>query len=399
MALDLRLTDVQSPLLTVEPFSDCSASSAPAAPETSQVHLQGLRKEYQDTVAVDELTLEVARGAFVSLLGPSGCGKTTTLRMVAGLIRPTAGRVHIGGRDVTDLPPRRRRLAMVFQQFALFPHMTVADNVGFGLRMLKLDRKERQRRVGSALELVRMGELTRRYPKHLSGGQQQRVALARAIVVEPEVLLLDEPLSNLDAKLRQTMRDELVLLHRRLDMTSLYVTHDQEEALVMSDLIAVMNEGRIAQLGTPRELYETPASPFVADFIGRTNLLQAVVAESTGDGSLLRLPDGQVLHSDRPQSAPAGSTVDVSIRPERISVIRGQESRPGLVNALTAEIETRSYAGPITRYRVRLRNTESIVMVETPPDRSAASVDEGEEVTLEIASEDVVVFAPRSGSG
>src|SRR5262249_54475117 len=267
--LDVSFAEVENsqPL----PSEDQGAPAVSSAREL-QVRLERLHKKYQDAVAVADLSLEVERGAFVSLLGPSGCGKTSTLRMIAGLIRPTSGRTFIGGRDVTDLPPRRRRLAMVFQQFALFPHMTVADNVAFGLRMHGFPRRERQGRVEEALELVGMRELATRYPKHLSGGQQQRVALARAVVVEPEVLLLDEPLSNLDAKLRQRMRDELVRLHRRLGITSLYVTHDQEEAMVMSDLIAVMNEGRIVQLGTPRELYEQPKSPFVADFIGSSNL-------------------------------------------------------------------------------------------------------------------------------
>jgi len=369
-------------------------SLAPAAlAETPQVHLGGLRKEFQDTVAVADLTLRIPKGAFVSLLGPSGCGKTTTLRIAAGLVRPTAGRVHIGGRDVTDLPPRHRRLAMVFQQFALFPHMTAADNVAFGLRMRKLRRRQRQERVEAALALVQMAHLAHRYPKNLSGGQQQRVALARAIVVEPDVLLLDEPLSNLDAKLRQTMRDELVLLHRRLGMTSLYVTHDQEEAMVMSDLIAVMSEGRIVQLGSPRELYERPVSPFVADFIGRTNLVGGTLTEQTADGWLVQLTSGDPVRV-RAHAAvgPVGASVDVSIRPERISILTGRDRPAAAENALRANVETRSYAGSISRYRVRLRDDSTVLLVEKPADPSGELAPEGEEVTLAIHPDNVTVF-------
>jgi ABC-type Fe3+/spermidine/putrescine transport system ATPase subunit len=288
---------------------------------------------------------------------------------------------------------------MVFQQFALFPHMTAADNVAFGLRMQRLGRKARQARVESALALVQMAALAHRYPKHLSGGQQQRVALARAIVVEPEVLLLDEPLSNLDAKLRQAMRDELVLLHRRLGMTSLYVTHDQEEAMVMSDLIAVMSEGQIVQLGTPRELYEHPQSPFVADFIGRTNLLPATLAEQAAEGWLVRLESGDVLRtSGRTATGRPGASVDVSIRPERIVIVRTQPSSGASANALAATVETRSYAGAMSRYRVRLRESNSVLLVEAPTDGAQELVEEGEPVTLQISPRNVVVF-PREGGG
>jgi spermidine/putrescine ABC transporter ATP-binding subunit len=370
------------------------APAVPAAREL-QVRLENLHKKYQDTVAVADLSLDIERGSFVSLLGPSGCGKTTTLRMIAGLVRPTAGRTFIGGQDVTPLPPRQRRLAMVFQQFALFPHMTVAENVGFGLRMRRLTRRERQRRVGAALELVGMSDLAGRYPKHLSGGQQQRVALARAIVVEPQVLLLDEPLSNLDAKLRQRMRDELVALHRRLGITSLYVTHDQEEAMVMSDLIAVMSEGRIVQLGAPRELYERPCSPFVADFIGRTNLLSGNIVEAASDHWLVRVSNGEALSVSRlGQDRRIGSSVDISIRPERIALTPRLEGLPGAENALSGTVESRSYVGSITRYSVRL-NDGRILYTEAHNASSSAVIGEGEGVSLAIAADDIVIFAGK----
>ncbi|MFN8590587.1 MAG: ATP-binding cassette domain-containing protein, partial [Thermomicrobiales bacterium] len=222
------------------------------------VRARGITKRYEQAVAVDDLTLEVHRGEFLTFLGPSGCGKTTTLRMIAGFVEPDEGTITIMGEDMTDRPPHKRNLGMVFQSYALFPHMTVFDNVAFGLKMRKLPGSEVKQRVEQALGLVRLGEMQRRYPRQLSGGQQQRVALARAIVIEPYLLLLDEPLSNLDAKLRKAMQVELRELQQRLGITAIYVTHDQEEAMTVSDRIAVMDRGRIVQIGTPSEVYRRP---------------------------------------------------------------------------------------------------------------------------------------------
>jgi len=264
------------------------------------------------TRAVDALTLEIAAGEFFSLLGPSGCGKTTTLRMVAGFEAPDAGRIAVAGRDVTALPPEKRDMGMVFQNYALFPHRTVAENVGFGLRMRKVPGAEARERVQRALEMVRLTGMEERRPAQLSGGQQQRVALARAIVINPTVLLCDEPLGALDKKLRQAMQFELKALHRRLGLTLIYVTHDQEEALTMSDRIAVMRAGRIAQLGAPREIYDRPSSRFVADFIGDTNILEGVA-----EGGVLRLAGGWAS----PLPASLSGKQAIALRPERVRLV------------------------------------------------------------------------------
>ena len=240
-----------------------------------ELALQRLTKRYNDLPVVAGIDLAVASGEFVSLLGPSGCGKTTVLRMVAGLIAPTSGAVIIGGADVTALPPHRRRLGLVFQSYALFPHLSVFDNVAFGLRRQGVRGEEIKRRVGETLELVRLGHVAARLPRQLSGGQQQRVALARAVAPRPQILLLDEPLSNLDALLRDEMQIEIKRLQRELGITSLFVTHDQAEALSLSDRVCVLNNGRVQQVGAPEEIYHAPANGFVAGFIGRSNRLRA----------------------------------------------------------------------------------------------------------------------------
>lgn len=244
-----------------------------SSPETA-VHLEAVTKRFGSTTAVDAVTLEIQRGEFFSLLGPSGCGKTTLLRIVGGFEQPDAGRVHIGGRDVTTAAPQRRPTAMVFQNYALFPNMTVGQNVAYGLRVRKVAPNERRRKVEEALARVDLAELVDRPVTQLSGGQQQRVALARAITVEPDVILFDEPLSNLDVSLREQTRRELKVLQRRLGTTSLYVTHDQQEALALSDRIAVMRQGRLVQVGRPEELYEQPDTAFVAEFLGGSNIVR-----------------------------------------------------------------------------------------------------------------------------
>jgi spermidine/putrescine ABC transporter ATP-binding subunit len=284
-------------------------TQAPGASGT--VALTGLVKRYGATRALDGVSLAVAPGEFFTLLGPSGCGKTTTLRSVAGFVTPDAGEVAINGAVVTQVPPHRRRVGMVFQHYALFPHRTVAQNVGFGLRMQRVDRAEIGRRVAEALALVQLPGHGGRYPSQLSGGEQQRVALARALITRPAVLLLDEPLGALDKKLRDHMKIELKRLQREVGITTIYVTHDQEEALTMSDRIAVMHRGRVEQVAPPRGLYETPATAFVAGFIGNINLLpgRAAGVNTVDCGSASLAATG---------AAPAGASVAIALRPERV---------------------------------------------------------------------------------
>ncbi|MBI5833032.1 MAG: ABC transporter ATP-binding protein [Armatimonadetes bacterium] len=283
-----------------------------------EVRLESLSKQYGSVTAVDSVSLTVGQGEFFSLLGPSGCGKTTTLRIVAGLEQPSAGRLWFGDRDVTRLPTHERRIGMVFQSYALFPHLSVAGNVAYGLRARHEARADIGPKVERALERVRLGGLGQRRVHELSGGQQQRVALARAMVLEPDLLLLDEPLSNLDAALRTETRAELRRLQREAATTSLYVTHDQEEALALSDRLAVLRDGRLQQVGTPREVYSQPANAFVATFLGRANLAPATVAERVGDTWTVRLDNGEhVTGSGHTDLAP-GSRALLCVRPESL---------------------------------------------------------------------------------
>ena len=280
------------------------------------LQLKSLTKRFRGVTAVDALDLEVEAGTFLTLLGPSGCGKTTTLRMVAGLEEPDEGRIFLGGKDITRTPAYQRGLGLVFQNYALFPHLTVFENVAYGLKARGVPPEEIHARVALALERVGLGGLGSRAPHTLSGGQQQRVALARALVVEPPLLLLDEPLSNLDAQLRRSLRVELRALQKELGITTLYVTHDQEEALVLSDLVAVMNGGRLQQLGTPEEIYRFPVNPFVATFMGKGSFLKAAV-EARGSGTLAFL--GGVAFPVYAREAVQGAGV-VFVRPEDIHV-------------------------------------------------------------------------------
>ena len=287
--------------------------------EPASVRLEGIEKRYGDgPPAVVGLDLEIGRGEFFSLLGPSGCGKTTTLMLLAGFEQPTAGRILVGGEDVTDLPPHRRGMGVVFQSYALFPHRTVFENVAFGLRMRRVPGNRLHERVRAALRMVELDQLADRYPHQLSGGQQQRVALARAVVVEPRMLLMDEPLGALDKRLRRSMQFELKALHRRLGVTLVYVTHDQEEALSMSDRIAVMRDGRIEQAGTPEALYARPRTAFTADFLGDANLFAGTVAQG---------PDGPVLVTGKGERVPAprgtttGDRLVIAVRPENIRLV------------------------------------------------------------------------------
>jgi spermidine/putrescine ABC transporter ATP-binding subunit len=314
----------------------------------SAVTLQDVRKAYGGYVAVDGVDLDVAPGEFLTLLGPSGCGKTTCLRMIAGFVAPSAGRILMGGRDVTRLPAHRRNTGMVFQSYALFPHQTVAGNIAFGLEVRRVPRSERGRRVKDALRLVRLEEFADRYPSQLSGGQRQRVALARAVVINPEVLLLDEPLAALDLKLREELQVEIKRIQSALNITTLFVTHDQGEALSMSSRVAVMREGKIVQIGTPGAVYERPSSRYVANFVGRINLLEARVSERR-DGECYRVEAASANGSVAtftvagPQAAEfaIGDRCLVAVRPEHLAFGAGEG------NGFDVKVSAVTYHGDI----------------------------------------------------
>jgi len=313
--------------------------------------LDGLTKSYGDNTVVRSVSLDVKDGEFLVLLGPSGCGKTTTLRMIAGFVPPSGGAIRIGERDITQLPPWKRNAGLVFQSYALFPHMTVAENVAFGLEMRKIGKAEIGPRVAEALRLVRLEGYGERYPRQLSGGQQQRVALARALVIRPDVLLLDEPLSNLDAKLRLEVRLEIRALQQQLGLTTVMVTHDQEEALTMADRLVVMSEGRVRQVGNQADLYERPADLFVADFVGRSTMIAGSV---TGPGAF-RSDGGLILRcSDEAPQGPA----TVALRPERLTL--GAEAA-GLDNHAAGTVSFVSYLGAMLDVHVRLNDTDHVV--------------------------------------
>jgi ABC-type Fe3+/spermidine/putrescine transport system ATPase subunit len=342
----------------------------------AEVRMVDVSKTFGANAAADRVSLSVPDGCFFTLLGPSGCGKTTTLRIVAGFYPPDRGDVYIGATRVNDLPPYRRHTAMVFQEYALFPHMTVAENVAYGLRMRRIAAPQIRRRVADALALVGLSGVDRAFPARLSGGQQQRVALARALVVEPEVLLLDEPLSSLDAKLRVRVRTELRALQRQLGKTVLYVTHDQEEALAISDRIAVMAVGRIQQVGTPVEIYHRPANRFVADFVGLANFLDAeVVGPQTVRAAGIMMQTSHDAVS--PPEGGASRRRVVVLRPEAIQLHREAIQGP---NVLPGRITASSFLGTLARYWVQAGGTNWVVDVPAPGDTVLLSGD----VFLEI---------------
>ncbi|MGV1941453.1 ABC transporter ATP-binding protein [Agrobacterium sp. 22-211-1] len=295
----------------------------------SELDISNISKDYGASRALHPVSITVERGEFVTILGPSGCGKSTLLRILTGISQPSGGEIHLGGKRIDQAPPEARDIAMVFQSYALFPHMSVAKNLGFGLKMKKVAKDERARRIAHALEICNLAGLVDRMPRQLSGGQQQRVALARAIVMQPSLLLFDEPLSNLDAKLRDTLRHELTELHRRIGATSLYVTHDQAEAMAMSDRIVVMNAGRVVEIGTPLELYRSPKHAFTAGFLGQTNLLPV-----SAEGQQAQLPWGQPVTLDRVADRTAAGNVQISVRPENIQ-IHADQAGDGTVSAVS----------------------------------------------------------------
>jgi putative spermidine/putrescine transport system ATP-binding protein len=347
----------------------------------ARLELIDLSKRYGDHAAVADVTLDVADGEFLVLLGPSGCGKTTTLRMIAGLVEPSGGSVRIGGTDITYLPPWRRNTGMVFQSYALFPHMTVSGNVAFGLEMRKLTKPEIESRAREALRLVRLESFAPRLPRQLSGGQQQRVALARALAIRPDVLLLDEPLSNLDAKLREEVRIEIRELQRQLGLTTIMVTHDQEEALTVADRLVVMAEGKIRQIGSQRDLYERPADRFVAGFVGRSTFLEGRVTtpgefETTG-GLHLKCRDGAL------------GAATLLLRPERLHV-----GPNGMDNHLSGRVEFVSYLGPVLELHVRLSPADRVLVQLANRGEAAPAV--GDDIQISWHRDAGMVFAEQS---
>ncbi len=348
------------------------------------LEIENLRKSFGQVAVVQHFDLAIQRGEFVSFLGPSGCGKTTTLRMVAGFEQPTSGAIRINDKDVTGLRPNQRNVGMVFQSYALFPNMTVADNVGFGLKVAKRPTAEIRPRVEEMLKLIKLPTHAGRYPYQLSGGQQQRVALARALAVKPQVLLLDEPLSALDAKIRISLREEIRSVQRNLGITTIYVTHDQEEALSMSDRIVVMNEGRVEQIGTPFEIYNFPRTRFVASFVGTLNILRGrVVDPATGRIAI----DGQEVVAGRGLAdAKAGDIRSVALRPEAVTLQDQSADR----NKLNGTIEEVSFLGSIVRIRVRFK--ESAISLDTFNNPGSAPPERGQAATVSFAREDLLAL-------
>jgi spermidine/putrescine transport system ATP-binding protein len=345
-----------------------------------RVELVDLVKRFGDITAVDGISLDISPGEFFSLLGPSGCGKTTTLRMIAGFERPDAGRILLDGRDMAQTPPHKRPVNTVFQSYALFPHLNVRDNVAFGLRFQNVPKDEARRQVAKVLELVRLAGFEERRPTQLSGGQQQRVALARALILNPDVLLLDEPLGSLDAKLRKALQLELKAIQEEIGITFVYVTHDQEEALTMSDRLAVMSEGRVVQVGPPREVYEEPADAYVADFLGVSNLMDA---HGLGGGHV-RLGDVE-LAVERGDTDATGE-VRLVIRPERVRV---EERGTGGPNRVPGMVERSVFVGPTVQVLVRLVGGQLVQAVETSRQETWST---GDAVAVHLPAEDLRVL-------
>lgn len=355
--------------------------------------LENVNKYYQTVHAVKDVSFEVGEGEFVSLLGPSGCGKTTTLRMIAGFEDVSSGSVRIAGRDITVDPPFQRNTGMVFQNYALFPHMTVAENISFGLRMRKFPREKIPGRVQEVLNLIQLEGYEERYPRQLSGGQQQRIALARALAIEPVVLLMDEPLSNLDAKLREEMRIEIRRIQRRVGITSLFVTHDQEEALTLSDRIIVMHEGRVVENGSPLEIYSKPRSEFAASFIGHSNAFHGTITERNAAGDfMVKTGEGLVFQSCGNEEQKPGDKVLVLIRQERMRLYEtdGGQNQAPRTNCLPAEVIMISFLGPMIEYICQVGNHE--LRVRRPNEGTLPDLKVGSPVQVAWDAADCIVL-------
>lgn len=346
--------------------------------------LVNVQKKFATSTAVENFNLNVERGEFVSFLGPSGCGKTTTLRMIAGFELPTSGSIRLDNTDITGLPPNKRNIGMVFQSYALFPNLTVADNIAFGMSVANKPKDEIAARVQEMLRIIHLPQLGSRYPYQLSGGQQQRVALARALAIKPQVLLLDEPLSALDAKIRVSLRQEIRSIQRQLGITTIYVTHDQEEAMSLSDRIVVMSQGRMEQVGTPFQIYNFPSTKFVASFVGTLNQFQArVIDPAAGQLNL----EGQTITTAAPLKHMAGETVNIALRPEMIN--RGATNN-GDANQLTGVLEETTFLGSIVRTRMRLQ--ESIISFDTFNNPHLELPRQNETITVHFPREAILVL-------
>ena len=364
---------------------------------SSNVTLIDLTKRFKsldgsgEVLAVDDVNLEVKTGELVTILGPSGCGKTTTLRMIAGFEYPTSGSILIGDKDVAKIPPNKRGLSMVFQSYALFPHLTIYENVAYGLRVQKLPANEIRERTERALDLMQLTTMAKRYPSQVSGGQQQRIALARAIVIEPSVLLFDEPLSNLDAKLREYMRDELRKLQKRLGITSLYVTHDQSEAMAISDRVVIMKEGRIRQVGTPREIYAFPQSRFVADFMGKANFLEVEVLGTDGESARIDIGGKTFIVPRAGRVRPNSGSALLVVRPEALRLI----SLANVENEIPLKgcVDRFTYFGNIARYEVATENGP--LLIESYNPEASSIFEEGDNVGVLIDFESVRLLPPE----
>jgi spermidine/putrescine ABC transporter ATP-binding subunit len=353
----------------------------------SDLVLEGISKRFGYAIAVDDLSLRVAPGEFIAILGPSGCGKTTTLRMIAGFEHPDTGRIFMDGHDMTGVPPQRRNIGVVFQSYALFPHMTVFQNVSFGLEMRSTGRAEIEASVKSTLSLVRLGELAGRYPHQLSGGQQQRVALARALAIRPRLLLLDEPLSNLDAKLRDDMREEIRRIQREVGITAIFVTHDQAEAFALADRVAVMDQGRLQQIADPMSIYQNPANATVSSFIGQSNILDGSVVAVTAEGVRVAL-NGKIKVLGLGPGLSAGARCKAYIKYECISLLRSRPDKPE--NSFAGRIAGKTYLGDSTSYAVAV---EGLILKAVVPNRAGFEhFDVGDEVYVAWAAADVRVF-------
>ncbi len=359
------------------------------------VQLRGVSKRFDRVVAVKKMDLDIAEGTLVTLLGPSGCGKTTILRMIAGLEKPTEGDIFVKGKRVNDTPVHKRNLGMIFQNYALFPHKTIFHNVGFGLKYRNAPKDEIKQKVKGSLEMVRLAGVEDRMPSQLSGGQQQRIALARAIVIEPDVLLMDEPLSALDENLREEMRREIGNLQRILGVTTVFVTHDQREALSMSDKIVVMRDGETQQEGTPEEVYNCPANHFVADFLGHSNFFDGVIAGLDGERITVRLGDGAELLVEQSGHWTQGERVKVVVRAQKFDIhLEGQGTREPGTNYFEGKIVDRSYMGGEVRYFVEL---ESGTLVHIIGGMMARVFRRGEEVSAQVAPRDCRLLSNEDG--